>query len=259
VSNVHYRTASASGAETTPKLRRKGMTIQRNRFLLTTSLALIGFTTTALADEWNKETILRFSGPVEVPGKVLQAGKYIFRLADSQVNRNIVQIFSEDEKGNRHFVTTILANSAYRMETPDKAMIQFEERRAGDPEAIKNWFYPGDNYGWQFTYPKSERLEASIPVSLPDPTPVAAEPAALPEAPAEGTIEPTSVIIETEELIIAQFTPDPTPEPVEDTRASADRVLPETAGQSAMLLIAGITMLAAGLATVSRSLFGSRA
>jgi hypothetical protein len=232
------------------------MTIKLNRFLLTTSLALIGFTTTALADEWNKETILRFSAPVEVPGKVLQPGKYVFRLADSPANRNIVQIFSEDEKGNRHFVTTILANSAYRMETPDKTMIQFEERRAGDPDAISKWFYPGDNYGWQFAYPKSERLEASIPVSLPD---VAPNPPALPEAPAEATIEPTTVIIETEELIVARLTePDPEPTPVEEAQSTADRVLPETAGQSAMLLIAGVTILAAGLATVSISGFGTR-
>ncbi len=34
----------------------------------------------ARADEWNKETIVTFSGPVQVPGKVLEAGTYVFKL-----------------------------------------------------------------------------------------------------------------------------------------------------------------------------------
>jgi hypothetical protein len=32
------------------------------------------------ADEWSKETVLTFSQNVEIPGKVLPAGKYVFRL-----------------------------------------------------------------------------------------------------------------------------------------------------------------------------------
>ncbi len=37
--------------------------------------------------------------------------------------------------------------SDYRMETPDKAILQFEERPSGQPEALKSWFYPGYNSG----------------------------------------------------------------------------------------------------------------
>jgi hypothetical protein len=51
----------------------------------------------AQADMSNQRTILKFSGPVEMPGKILSAGTYIFKLASSQSNRNIVQMFSEDE------------------------------------------------------------------------------------------------------------------------------------------------------------------
>ena len=45
----------------------------------------------AKADDWNQKTIFTFSGPVEIPGQALTAGTYVFKLADSQTNRNIVQ------------------------------------------------------------------------------------------------------------------------------------------------------------------------
>jgi len=41
------------------------------------------------------------------------------------------------------------------METPDKAILQFEERPSGQPEALKSWFYPGYNSGVEFVYPTS--------------------------------------------------------------------------------------------------------
>ena len=36
-----------------------------------------------MADEWNKRTEFQFSAPVEIPGKTLAPGKYVFELADS--------------------------------------------------------------------------------------------------------------------------------------------------------------------------------
>jgi hypothetical protein len=55
---------------------------------------LSGMVTRTMADEWNKETKLEFSAPVEVPGKVLTAGKYVFKIADSESNRNIRSSYS---------------------------------------------------------------------------------------------------------------------------------------------------------------------
>jgi hypothetical protein len=229
------------------------MTIKFNRFLLTACLALIGFSIkTAKADEWNKEMILKFSGPVEVPGKVLQPGKYVFRLADSNSNRNIVQIFSVDDKGRQDFAATILAVPDFLTQTPDKPMVQFEERHLGDPEAIKSWFYPGDNYGWHFVYPKSEHLEAAslvVPPAAPV-SPPAVE-SAIPEAPVETAEETPAVIIESETLI-SQV--ELIPEPADDDPPAADRQLPETAGHSAVFLLAGIASIGAGLFTLSLSL-----
>src|SRR5216684_9282606 len=140
---------------------RKKMNIRFKALWLSASLALMGsLIAPAIADEWNKETKIEFSAPVQVPGKLLDAGKYVFRLADSESDRNIVQIFSEDASGDQKLVTTVLAIPAYRTATPDKPIITFEERSSGSPEAIQKWFYPGDNTGWEFVYSKSEPVES---------------------------------------------------------------------------------------------------
>jgi hypothetical protein len=36
----------------------------------------------ATASEWDQKTIFTFSGPVEIPGQVLPAGTYVFKLVE---------------------------------------------------------------------------------------------------------------------------------------------------------------------------------
>ena len=109
----------------------------------------------AAASEWDKKTVVTFNQPVEVPGKALPAGTYVFKLLDSPSNRNIVQIWDKDEK---HLIGTYLAVPDYRMKPADKPVINFEERASNAPEAIKAWFYPGDEYGQQFVYPHDQAV-----------------------------------------------------------------------------------------------------
>src|SRR6266478_6220769 len=163
------------------------MKIRFDALWLGASMALTtAILTPLMADEFDKETKLEFSGPVEVPGKVLAAGKYVFKIADS------------------------------REDTPDKTIIQFEERPSGSPEAIHSWFYPGDNTGWQFVYPKGERSQMSSQTTLAAaaPAPPAATPTPAPEptpapavdaAPAPSA-EPVGSVTVTEDdvAIIAQ-------------------------------------------------------
>lgn len=49
------------------------------------------------ADEWKKKTKVTFNEPVQVPAVALPAGTYVFKLADSDGDHMIVQIFNEDE------------------------------------------------------------------------------------------------------------------------------------------------------------------
>src|SRR5262245_48418215 len=88
------------------------------------------------AEQWDKETVVTFSNPVEVPGKVLSAGTYVFKLASSQSDRQIVQIFTQDQ---RNVLATIQAVPDYRLNPTDKSVISFEERPSGQPEALRSW------------------------------------------------------------------------------------------------------------------------
>jgi hypothetical protein len=108
------------------------------------------------ADEWNKKTIVTFSQAVEVPGKILPAGTYTFKLLDSLSDRHIVQIFNAD---GSHIITTILAIPNYRLQPTGQTVMKFSERPGDSPEALRAWFYPGDNFGQEFVYPKVRAIQ----------------------------------------------------------------------------------------------------
>jgi hypothetical protein len=108
----------------------------------------------ASADESNKLTYLTFSQAVAIPGHVLPAGTYTFRLADPFSDRNIVQIFN---RAGTQLIATLMTIPDYRLAPGDEAMIKFGERSGGAPPAIRQWFYPGDSKGQEFIYPKSPR------------------------------------------------------------------------------------------------------
>ncbi len=122
---------------------------------------------TASADDWNKKTKVTMSAPFEVPGvgaQVLPAGTYVFKLLDSNSNRHIVQIFNEKET---HVFTTILAIPNYRLRATDETVMTFKERAAGEPEAIRAWFYPGQQWGEEFVYSKPKALALAKVVNQP--------------------------------------------------------------------------------------------
>ena len=104
------------------------------------------------ADESDKKTVLTFSAPVEVPGRVLPAGTYVFKLLDSSADRHIVQIFNKDET---KLIADVLAVADERLQPKGKTVISFDERPSGSPEALRAWFYPGDTIGQEFVYPRS--------------------------------------------------------------------------------------------------------
>src|SRR6202140_3440291 len=124
----------------------------------------------AKADEFNRKTEITFSGPVEIPGVhltgwgVLPAGTYVFKVMDSQSDRHIVQIFSKDEKT---VYATILAIPNYRLKPTDKTVITFRERPAGEPEALRAWFYPVRNSGEEFVYSKAKAIELAKATNTP--------------------------------------------------------------------------------------------
>jgi hypothetical protein len=121
----------------------------------------------AMADVANKKTKVTFSGPVQVPGATLPAGTYVFKLADSASNRNIVQV--TNTRGNQLYAT-IMAIPDYRLNATSKTVMYFTERAKNSPVAIKSWFYPGDNYGNRFVYPKVKAQEIAVAAAQPVPS-----------------------------------------------------------------------------------------
>jgi len=162
-------------------------------------LTLMGaaLATMASADAYDEKTVVTFSGPVEIPGVhlkgwgVLPAGTYVFKLVDSQSDRHIVQIFSADEKT---VYATILAIPNYRLKVTGKTVITFRERPAGEPEAVRAWFYPGKNWGEEFVYPKAVAIEIAKSTGT-----------AVLFTPAELPLEVAEPIKPADEVVVAQL------------------------------------------------------
>ena len=126
------------------------------------------------ADRWNKKTIITLNQPMEVPGnKVLPPGKYVFKLVNSDSFRHVVQIWNGEET---ELITTLLAIPNYRMEPTGEPVIEFHEEPGTQPQALRAWFFPGDNYGQAFAYPKkraiqlAEASKEAVPAETAEPT-----------------------------------------------------------------------------------------
>ena len=212
----------------------------------------------ARADEWDKKTTITFSGPVEIPGVHLQgfgilpAGTYVFKVLDSKSDRHIVQIFSKDELT---IYATILAIPNLRLKATDKTVMTFRERPAGQPEALRAWFYPGKEWGEEFVYPKARAIilakethtavlstaadivpEVTVAVKTPD-EPVVVQ---LERAPVMA-VQPTG-----QEVEIAQVVT-PVPPVVLAQNAPVAERLPATASSLPLIALFGMLALAGAL------------
>ncbi len=206
----------------------------------------------AQADEWNRKTVITFSGPVEIPGVhltgwgVLPAGTYVFKILDSQSDRHIVQIFNKDETT---IYATILAIPNYRLKATDKTVMTFSERPAGEPEALRAWFYPGRNWGEEFVYPKAKAMELAkgantavlftaveIPLEVAEPIKSADEPVVvqLKQAPIMA-VKPTGEEVQLAEVV--------TPPPATEVAMSPAPALPSTAGTLPLMALLGLLAL----------------
>jgi hypothetical protein len=224
-------------------------------------MALLGvaLSPSVTAQVANKKTTITFSGPVEIPGihlqgfGVLPAGTYVFKLLDDQANRHIVQILSPDELT---MYATILAVPNFRLKATNKTVMTFRERPAGEPEALRAWFYPGSEWGEEFVYGKAQAIilakethtavlftpadiapEVTVAIKTPDEPVVVA----LKQAPVLA-IQPTG-----EEVEIAQVV---TPPPASTVVAQAEPVaatLPATGSSLPLVALFGMLALAGAL------------
>ena len=219
------------------------------------------------ADDWDKRTTISINAPVELPNTTLQPGTYTLKLLNSQSDRHVVTVWNEDAT---HLITTILAIPNYRLQPTGKSKFTFWETPAGQPAALRAWFYPGDNFGQEFAYPKAKAQQLAsathteVPAMTaqeeskyseqqqvatvepqpapanpaPEPAPVAAAPAPTPEPQTPPTPEPTPTAAA-----------EPAQSPVPDQTPAPVQTMPQTASNWNEIMTAGLLLTLAGLST----------
>jgi hypothetical protein len=214
------------------------------------AIALLGVSA-LLADQWDKKTVVKFNSPVQLPGISLPSGTYVFKLADSLSNRHIVQVFNADES---QLLTTILAIPNYQLEPKEETVLKFEERPSNQPDAVRAWFYPGDNFGQEFVYPKQQGTELAArehtPVLVTE-APAAAKPEELLKAPITAA-EPVKPVQQVQETPVTEAINEPPVtahvEAAPVTPAIPVTELPKTASALPLLGLCGFgSLLLAGL------------
>ena len=133
------------------------MKINKGYIILGLMIALsLFFELAAHAEPMDQRTKLTFSEPIQIPGEVLPAGTYLFRLADGDSGQHVVQIFNADGTVPYATVLTIATERPYP--TGDTA-VTLAEQGAGNPDALLKWFYPGRVTGNEFLYSNQKEKE----------------------------------------------------------------------------------------------------
>ena len=104
----------------------------------------------------DSRTEFTFNQPVELPGVTLPPGTYIFRFVDATTGKKVMQVQAKDASSKNYGM--FLTISAQRPRPSDDAELRFLETPAGQPAAVKTWWYPGNTIGREFIYPKSQAV-----------------------------------------------------------------------------------------------------
>jgi LPXTG-motif cell wall-anchored protein len=170
----------------------------------------------------------------------------------------VVQIFNEDQS---HIVDTVLAIPNYRLEPTGNSRFGFWETPPGYAKALRAWFYPGDNFGQEFPYPKHLAVvetasatttitqepapmaqapqPAPAPATAPEPQAAAPQPQPAPPQEMAANTPPPAATPE------AAPEPTPAPAPAPEPQAPAPaQTLPKTASSYPLIGTAGLLSLA---------------
>jgi len=128
--------------------RRRGVLLA----IVCVAAGCISWAQTGPQNQTNPTTEVIFTAPTEIPGRVLQPGKYLFTLLPGDPDHNMVQVWSTNRE---HLLATILTVPDYRLHAPTgSSTLKFDVNRYGEVDALRAWFFPGDNYGHEFVYPE---------------------------------------------------------------------------------------------------------
>jgi len=212
---------------------------------------------------FHRKTHVTFSGPVEIPGKVLPAGEYVFQL--DVLPSNETSIVKIRDKDGVKTLATMLTIPDYRLTPTGKTVILFRERAGNSPAALRAWFYPGENYGHEFAYPMREATQIAnanhmnVPAIADNTTDSDLKGSQVTEAKPDSGAEVASNAAPAPEAspapapapAAAQYqnsTPSSTSDASRDNQlVASNRPLPKTASPIFLFALVGGLLLAAGL------------
>jgi hypothetical protein len=237
------------------------------RLISATALVVLvhGMAGTADAFTYDKRTYFTFNQSVALPGVTLPAGTYMFRLADPDTTRRVIQV--SDRMGTHHYAM-LLTMPADREDASRDSEVRFLETPADAPRALSAWWYVGDRTGYEFIYSKQQLAELN---RVPQPVPVAAnepvanngEPIAVP--PLEDPVTSPDVIdgagVPPEESadvdLEARAQQPAEPPPFENqpppAAATSREELPQTASPLGIILLTGLAAGGLGLRLLRKS------
>ena len=204
-------------------------------------VALVFTAGAAMAQTHDKRTVFTFNRPISLPGVTLPAGKYLFRIVDTETSRKVIQVLSEDGKKPYAMLHSI---PDVRLEASSSPEVRFLETAKGTPSAVKTWWYPGERIGYEFIYPK-EQARRLVRGSVETVLTTRAETT----KPEETKAADLERLAPSGQEVAVTAEPEPTPAAPtgivqEGTLAEARTSLPTTASQLPLLGLIGLLALA---------------
>ena len=126
---------------------------KKSIFLLavTAILLALSLSSRVKADDGDKKTIVTFDQDVEIPGQVLPAGTYVFKLFRSNADRFLVQVWDGNESQLLATLTTI-GDSYPNPSGQAYFVLDLSATDEGYPPAVVSWFFAGTDEGRDFIY-----------------------------------------------------------------------------------------------------------
>ena len=201
--------------------------LQRTWLLAGLACLLFGGGFLFASESWRSP--LTLGEKTQIPGGELAPGKYMVRVLDTNTTRKVVQFMSEDET---KVFATVMAVPDYRVTVAPEGQFIFFQRAEGMPQALKGWFYPVNNYGIEFVYPKVE----AMPLAQTRHEEVLAAEKAKPE------LKETVVAVTPEMKEVPWKMPETT------VAELPPQKMPRTASELPLVAVTGLALIAAGIA-----------
>jgi hypothetical protein len=113
--------------------------------------------TRASADSLTGESSrVTFNGPVDIPGRLLPAGTYEFKVLDDSPTSDLqtVEVLNNDGSHAIALLRTVpVSRPVNPVDRNGRTEVLLEQQGSNAPEAVKEWFAGVDSRGHEFVYP----------------------------------------------------------------------------------------------------------